>query len=95
MLVLRVMLRIRIILVLMLMLILILTLKMLLMMILLMILLIKMQQHMSERTHVTDEQGKIELLSLWTVGRLRFAINMQDSLIFNIRMIKLKTMYNC
>ena len=92
MLVLRVMLRIRIILVLMLkLLILILTLKMLLMM----ILLIKMQQHMSERTHVTDEQGKIELLSLWTVGRLRFAINMQDSLIFNIRMIKLKTMYNC
>ena len=91
MLVLRVMLRIRIILVLMLMLILILTLKMLLMM----ILLIKMQQHMSEHTHVTDEQGKIELLSLWTVGRLRFAINMQDSLIFNIRMIKLKTMYNC
>ena len=92
MLVLRVMLRIRIILVLMLkLLMLILMLKMLLMM----ILLIKMQQHMSERTHVTDEQGKIELLSLWTVGRLRFAINMQDSLIFNIRMIKLKTMYNC
>ena len=92
MLVLRVMLRIRIILVLMLkLLMLILMLKMLLMM----ILLIKMQQHMSEHTHVTDEQGKIELLSLWTVGRLRFAINMQDSLIFNIRMIKLKTMYNC
>ena len=92
MLVLRVMLRIRIVLVLMLkLLMLILILKMLLMM----ILLIKMQQHMSERTHVTDEQGKIELLSLWTVGRLRFAINMQDSLIFNIRMIKLKTMYNC
>ena len=92
MLVLRVMLRIRIVLVLMLkLLMLILMLKMLLMM----ILLIKMQQHMSERTHVTDEQGKIELLSLWTVGRLRFAINMQDSLIFNIRMIKLKTMYNC
>ena len=92
MLVLRVMLRIRIVLVLMLkLLMLILILKMLLMM----ILLIKMQQHMSERTHVTDEQGKIELLSLWTVGRLRFAIKMQESLIFNIRMIKLKTMYNC
>ena len=90
MLVLRVMLRIILVLMLKL-LMLILMLKMLLVM----ILLIKMQQHMSEHTHVTDEQGKIELLSLWTVGRLRFAIKMQESLIFNIRMIKLKTMYNC